>query len=278
MLRIFKYELRLRRNTIFILGGIMTALSVSSIIFLLFKGNAIGNLFLRTGTTEGLWYGITIFSIVFIPMVMFFTCSNGHVDELLYKDTNYLMLTIPVRSESILGGRLLAGFTEFLIYSIISVIFGIIFIAWGYTASVSNIRFFSALSTILKNIFVYNPLPLLYSLFAGLSWFLVVGTGFMFVKALTRSFIRKKKLAQFISMILFVFIFSWIIRLGVYLSLRWELVQTVDLMILPVDSAMFGDVKSGSINIHLITNILLLIVSAVFFFATNWLFDKKVEL
>ena len=283
MLRIFKYELRRRRNKIFIFGGTMAGLSLGTLILLLFKQNAIGAVLMRTGGTEGLWYSLTVFALVFIPMVMFFTCSNGHVDELLYKDTNYLMLTIPIRSEAILGGRLLAGFVEFSIYAVIASFFGLIFLAWGSSFASSmmsnEVGFSFALSTIMRGLFIDNILPVLYFFFSSLAGFLVVGTGFMFVKALTRSFIRRKTLAQILAVVAFVFIFYWLIRLGSYLSVQLDLVQSLDLRLFSFNGeaeGVFKEVKP--MEIHLVTTIMLFLVAAGFFVLTSRLFDKKVEL
>ncbi len=203
--RIFKYEIRRRLNTILILSGTMIVLSIGSMVLLgIFKTP-----FSSMGTTGNLWLGLTFFALAFIPLVMFFTCSNGHIDELLYKDTNYLMLTIPIRSEAILGGRILAGFVEYLIYALIACIF---FIIIGAQQAVfygqSGQTLISVLGDVFYQIFIQNFLPFLYGVLLLVSSFLLVGTAFMFVKALTRSFIRKKMAAQIIAVILFILILN----------------------------------------------------------------------
>ena len=157
--RIFKYEIRRRLNTILILSGTMIVLSIGSMVLLgIFKTP-----FSSMGTTGDLWLGLTFFALAFIPLVMFFTCSNGHIDELLYKDTNYLMLTIPIRSEAILGGRILAGFVEYLIYSLIACIF---FIVIGAQQAVfygqAGQTLISVLGDVFYQIFVQNFLPFLF--------------------------------------------------------------------------------------------------------------------
>ncbi|AGT43031.1 hypothetical protein [Treponema pedis] len=280
MIRIFKYEMRRRLNMILTLGGLMTALSIGSILLILVTGMPINNAI--SGSTIFWWYLITFFAIIFIPMVMFFMCSNGHVDELLYKDTNYLMLTIPIRSEEILGGRLLAGFAEYCIYSVISVIFFIIFAALQVTSAESgsymSVGFGFAFLGILENIFVYNFLPTLYFLLLIISGFLLVGTVFMCVKALTRSFIRKKNLAQFIAIILFIMIMSQISKLGSYLSRQWNLVQYLDLSLHFNFAANDGSMFSQPIPVYLVTTIMTFLLAGGFFVAASWLIREKVEL
>jgi len=271
--RIFKYEIRRRLNTILILSGTMAVLAIGSMVLLgIFKTP-----FSSMGTTGNLWLGLTFFALAFIPLVMFFTCSNGHIDELLYKDTNYLMLTIPIRSEAILGGRILAGFVEYLIYALIASIF---FIIIGAQQAVfygqSGQTLISVLGDVFYQIFIQNFLPFLYGVLLLVSSFLLVGTAFMFVKALTRSFIRKKMAAQIIAVILFILIFERIIALGTYLSTRWDLVQYIDLRLM--SSQYYNLVNIQPLPVHLVTIIMTMLISAGFFAATSWLFNKKVEL
>jgi len=271
--RIFKYEIRRRLNTILILSGTMAVLAIGSMVLLGIFKTPLGTM----GTTGNLWLGLTFFALAFIPLVMFFTCSNGHIDELLYKDTNYLMLTIPIRSEAILGGRILAGFVEYLIYALIACIFFIIIGAQQavfYGQSGQNL--ISVLGDIFYQIFAQNFLPFLYGVLLLVSSFLLVGTAFMFVKALTRSFIRKKMAAQIIAVILFILIFERIIALGTYLSTRWDLVQYIDLRLMSSQYDAFVNIQP--MPVHLVTIIMTMLISAGFFAATSWLFDKKVEL
>ncbi|UTD05988.1 hypothetical protein E4N80_11105 [Treponema denticola] len=271
--RIFKYEIRRRLNTILILSGTMAVLAIGSMVLLGIFKTPLGTM----GTTGNLWLGLTFFALAFIPLVMFFTCSNGHIDELLYKDTNYLMLTIPIRSEAILGGRILAGFVEYLIYALIACIFFIIIGAQQavfYGTAGQNL--ISVLGDIFYQIFAQNFLPFLYGVLLLVSSFLLVGTAFMFVKALTRSFIRKKMAAQIIAVILFILIFERIIALGTYLSTRWDLVQYIDLRLMSSQYDAFVNIQP--MPVHLVTIIMTMLISAGFFAATSWLFNKKVEL
>ena len=271
--RIFKYEIRRRLNTILILSGTMAVLAIGSMVLLGIFKTPLGTM----GTTGNLWLGLTFFALAFIPLVMFFTCSNGHIDELLYKDTNYLMLTIPIRSEAILGGRILAGFVEYLIYALIACIF---FIIIGAQQAVfygqSGQTLISVLGDVFYQIFIQNFLPFLYGVLLLVSSFLLVGTAFMFVKALTRSFIRKKMAAQIIAVILFILIFERIIALGTYLSTRWDLVQYIDLRLMSSQYDAFVNIQP--MPVHLVTIIMTMLISADFFAATSWLFNKKVEL
>jgi len=276
--RIFKYEMRRRLNMIFILSTVMIVLSVGTILLIVAKGINFNQGY--NGSAVFWWYMITFFACIFIPTVMFFMCSNGHVDELLYKDTNYLMLTIPVRSESVLGGRILAGFVEFSIYSILSLIFFIIFAALQASrfGGTSDIGFYSALSAILQTVFVYNTLPTLYFVFLTVSGFLLVGTVFICVKALTRSFIRRKTLAQFIAVILFILVMSQVERLGRYLSSEWGVVQYIDVYMTNIGGGGLFYGVSQPMPVYLITVIMMFLLSVGFFVCGSWLVAKKVEL
>ena len=76
--------------------------------------------------------------------------------------------------------------------------------------------------------------------------------------------------------ILFILIFERIIALGTYLSTRWDLVQYIDLRLM--SSQYYSLVNIQPLPVHLVTIIMTMIISAGFFAATSWLFDKKVEL
>ncbi len=288
MIKILKYELRRRRNTIITLTGIMAGLAIGSLIL---SGLGYDLFGMGQNSTFNLWNALTFIALLFIPGISFFTCSNGHIDELLYKDTNYLMLTIPLKSHKILLGRILAGFVEFLIYTVVSFIFMMIIMSLQISmystkdvyymaneiGSSEVVSFFEVLGTLLKNIFILNPLPLLYVIFSGISFFLLIGTLFMFVKALTRSFIRKPQLAQLITIILFILIFSRVIKLGIYLSEEWNLVQYLDIKLVGYANGMYS-LQSGVLPVYLVTAIFTLLIAGGFFAITNWLFSKKVEL
>lgn len=277
--RIFKYEMRRRLNIILILGGVMKVLAIGAIILMLFDKTGSNFSYDKSnGSPVFWWHMITFFACTFIPMVMFFMCSNGHVEELLYKDTNYLMLTIPIKSQSILAGRILAGFTEYIIYAAISLVFFILFAAIQSAQFSPNdtVTFMSALSLILKNIFVYNALPVLYMLLLVISSFLLVGTVFIFVKALTRSFIRRKNLAHFIAIILFILVMSQIIKLGANLSIRWELVQYIDVNFIWNETT--SPLRLQAMPIYLVSIIMTFLLSGVFFVASSWLIENQVEL
>ncbi len=290
--RIFKYELLRRKKTIFILSSIMIGLSLGSLI-LIWTGNS---MFQENGSgifAFTLWSILTFLALTFIPSIMSLTCSNGHVNELLYKDTNYLMLTIPVKSYEIIGGRILAGFVESLIYTLISFIFFLIFISvevgtFSMFAENSNsiiessglltdTSFFSVIGMILYNVFILNIGPTLYVIFASISGFLLIGTMFICVKALTRSYIRQKGLGQFIGVLMFIMLYSVVMQVGLELSIKFDLVKYIDFRILNFRDGVYN-IESVPIPMYLVTTIFNLLIAGVFFYIATWLFDKKVEL
>ncbi len=286
MIKILKYELRRRRNTIITLCGIMAGLSIGTLLMTIFGHTVFGD---SQNTTFHLWNALTFIGLVFIPSIAFFTCSNGHVDELLYKDTNYLMLTIPIKSHEILLGRIIAGFIELVIYSVSSFVLGISIIALNLHVHAARMglannfdlandtSFFSIWGAVLKHIFIFNPLPLIYFLFTVIAGFLLVGTVFMCVKALTRSFIRKKQLGQIVAVILFIVIFNQVLQLGNYLSQEWNLIQYLNIKLVSFNNGMYS-IDTKSIPVYLVSSIFTLLAAGLFFGITNWLFDKKVEL
>lgn len=272
--RIFKYEFRRRLNMIIILSGIMLVLCIGTLIMLSMSNL---NLFDNPSLPQFWWVTITIVTCSVLPIVMFATCSNGHIADLLYKDTNYLMLTIPIRSEFILAGRMLVGFLEFAIYSVIAFVFFVLFSASSLiTNAMPNKLFIEALGLICKNIFVNNALPVLYFILWVVTAFFLVGSLFICVNALTRSFIRRKKLAEIIAAVFFILAMSQIIRAGAYLSEKFNLVQYVTISQEWYDTGIANRV--GEIPIHLVTVIFMLVLASVAFWFGSWLIRKKVEL
>ena len=70
-----------------------------------------------------LWFAITIIALFGVPILRIVRCSSGYARTLLFSDESYLMLTLPVKSETILLGRMLAGLAEFVLCTAAAVAF-----------------------------------------------------------------------------------------------------------------------------------------------------------
>lgn len=102
--------------------------------------------------------------IFFVTVIMgtlgtFIICVGkgaGCAEDMLFKDTSYLMKTIPRTSWSIFAGKLIIGLLEFFMYCIMFTIFLLIYLSI-HTVMFTDISVFSALKDIIKVIIKQLP-------------------------------------------------------------------------------------------------------------------------
>ncbi|QQO08355.1 hypothetical protein [Breznakiella homolactica] len=282
MKNIIKYQLKSRRQAMLLTIGIITVLH--AVVWIL-EGIEI----LKGGheLTSSLVFWIALCSgIMFIIMVIqFIFCSSGHVSDLLYKDTSYLMLTIPRRGWQVLGGRFVAGLLEYLIYAasiiVLSAIHGIIGLI---LVSATPALFWKFLGYMVRELFILNFDTVLWVAFILVFMFIVTGIIINFVSVLSRSIVRRKSASVAIATVGFFFIIHWTFRLGVFISrhLGWygrlffKMGEHFNPPIDPSERIInFPIVKEFFIPVA--PFILYLIIAALLFWASSWLFEKKVE-
>ncbi|MEL3907887.1 MAG: hypothetical protein P1P64_02600 [Treponemataceae bacterium] len=271
--KIYKYEMIRRSKAIFILGGIMLGMTLISIILsLLFRVDF--NYVENMPMYARIWCVLTLLAISFIPLLMFFTCSHAHIKEMLYRDTNYLMLTIPLSSRKILLGRWLAGLTEYIIYvalSFISIFSWLTIIM----PSLEDATFF--LKLLVLNIFG-NPVGVFVVLSYALSLFALVGMTIIMVQMFIRSFIKKRGLTFAIAIVAYIFMFFVMNDIAINLSLRlnWNLPITITAFSAN-DFHSNIVVEKHTWSAPMVLPIVWLALSTGFFFISSWLLEKKVE-
>ena len=100
MINIFLYELRRRVKAMIVFGSVVAGMTLISIVLSL-----VFNFKLDNGNFGGgkpipdfavIWWVLTVLAMLYVGIAMFYTCCSGHIREVLFKDTNYLMLTIPL--------------------------------------------------------------------------------------------------------------------------------------------------------------------------------------
>lgn len=282
MREIIKYQLKGQKNTILLMLAILGILNVVAFGFEVYEfASGVRNF----TPTVGFWIPIALGTTVIVPIVMFFLCSSGHVSHLLYRDTNYLMLTIPRHGWEILGGRLVAGLVEFLAYAIPAALFLTVHMAvMGVYASSGQTGFFAALGYIYRQLFVVNFLTGLKLAILMLCSFAIVGCTITFAVVASRSFVKTKKLATVAAIVVFCIVGNWTTKLGDSISAKFGWFIRVPFAMEP-GMAHAGPWGSGDmtfrmqdLTIPLAPFVMYLIIAAALFAGSSWLMEKKVEL
>ena len=282
MINIFLYELRRRVKAMIVFGSVVAGMTLISIVLSL-----VFNFKLDNGNFGGgkpipdfavIWWVLTVLAMFYVGIAMFFTCCSGHISEMLFKDTNYLMLTIPLPAWKIILGRWLAGLVEYLGYIVLLMVCSL---SWLFflTPKVSNN--YSLGHLILLNT-LNNPLFIFALLMYVISAFALIGMMITMVNTLMCSLIKKQGLATAGAIVLFIFMFFLLNdiagRLNTYL--RW----TIDI---PITSFVFSSLPwtafgvketNGTLPFQILVPIMWFLLSLPFFFVSSWLLEHKVEL
>ena len=277
MWEIIKYQLKGQKNTMILLLsaiGIVNLITWIVEIFAIFSGSWQGSPALM------FWLPIAGLSTGITGIVLFFACSTGHVENLLYKDSNYLMLTVPRHGWEIIGGRMIAGLLEFLIYIIPAICIAIIHGGIGsILLSQGEYSFFTTLGFFFQKAVVFNfPALLQLSLYA-LCIFFTVGVFLIFATVVSRSFIKNKGIATVIAIVVFVTVINWTQNLGNFLSskLNWYTNFTVRI---PQEMGFRSIMQFTEKNFQIPFTpfLIFLVLAAVLFVASSWLLEEKVEI
>lgn len=281
MLEIIKYQLKGRKNNMLLIGAIFALVNLMG--FGVVAKQLIVRSFLIT-PGAAFWVPIAVIVTVLTTIVMFFKCSSGHVDQLLYKDTNYLMLTIPRHGWEVLGGRFLAGLIEFLTYLVCCAVLLTIHGAFGAAISSQGQRsFFESLAFVYKQLFALNLVALIQFLLIALCIFTTLGFFLTFATVASRSFVKNKGIATAITIAVFITVCNWAIKLGTSLSegLGWfsKIKVTVDQDFLAWGQFQYANMPSVmEISVPVAPFLFFILFAAVLFGGASWLMEKKVEL
>lgn len=271
MRRIYKYEIIRRSRAIFIFSGIMLMMTLVSIIFgLPYKDHS--HTLENFPSYLSIWWVLTVMALTIIPFVMLFTCSNAHITEMLFKNTNYLMQTIPVPSWQIILGRWLAGLTEFVIYVLVSMI---CWISWA--AVMSDGHSGSLLKAIFLNI-TKNPATILVVITFCFSFFALLGMTIIMIITLIRSFIKKRGITTAITIVAAIFFFSLLNDFASKLSDKLNWILEVPFTSYSYYSSDYNLVPhSRTLHFPMVIPIFWFIMGIVFFLIASFLLEKKVE-
>jgi len=271
MLEIIKYQLKGRKNNILLLLAIFGILNV--IAYGVEISGIITNL-KNMNSGFGFWIVIAIATTTIATIVTFFLSSTGHVSELLYKDSSYLMLTVPRHGWEILGGRFVAGLIEFLACAIpagflLSIHAAIIL----PTQSSEMVNPLMAFAKIYQQVFIVNFVPVAQIMLLGLCAFTIVGTFLTFAVVASRSFVKNKGIATAVSIAVFVTVINLATKWGNKFSSNFNWYWNIDSF-----SGMLNNGHIQAFPVPVASLLFFFVITAALFAAASWLMEKKVEL
>ena len=282
MINIFLYELRRRVKAMIVFGSVVAGMTLISIVLSL-----VFNFKLDNGNFGGgkpipdfavIWWVLKVLAMFYVGIAMFYTCCSGHIREVLFKDTNYLMLTIPLPAWKIILGRWLAGLVEYMAYIVLIIVCGLTWLACLTPSSLDN---YGYARLVLLNT-VNNPLFILASLIFVVSSFALIGMMITMVNTLMRSLIKKQGFATAGAIVLFIFLFFLLNNAAGYLNsyLNWTVyVPITSFTVTSLTGASLGIKETNAaIPFQMLIPIMWFLLSLPFFFVSSWLLEHKVEL
>jgi len=208
-------------------------------------------------------FGIALFALI---------KGSGNLHTVLFKDTNYLILTLPKRSWVLMGGKLIMNLIEYLIYTIPAAIY-LSFL--GPTAEFIFGNFKFNMSTVMGeqeitngSSYWYNVKMLYKTVFGNFDQvlkvalliavtFIVIQIFFNIAFAIYATFIKSKKKHSIIMAIIIFFMF--------FIPTR-------------VASTIFRTITMNNVLPEMsIFTVIMLAFAVIYFVLTSWLIEKKIE-
>ena len=247
MLSVLKQEFSIHKKNILFTSIIITAIYAISLICL-WLNNVITSENMADFTA--IWVAISF--VVGSVGAFFITLGkgSGSMIDLLYKDTGLLMKTIPVNSLKLIGGKIIIGLLEFIIYvALFSVYFCLINLYVKYHASE------------FKKITLSNSIFEYFSLFCfAITLFILAQTVLNFAFTLSKSLVKNTKWSGIIVGVTIYFILSFIVEIT---GATFDVIHF--------------NYPEDFLKIWILV-ILFTIISIVLYIITSILYDKKVNL
>jgi hypothetical protein len=216
-------------------------------------------------------YSVGIFCTLAIPIYALIR-GSGNLRQLLFSDTNYLMLLVPEHSYTLLLAKQLINLAEYLIY-VIPAAFYLSFM--GPTAGLSmhttlngilynanpGSTYWESVKSIYKYVFVDNWAGILQLLAMAIIMFTVLQAAINCAYALYSAFIHTKRPNKFLILVILFFLFYIPIRLG----------------FLGIDQVKYHIQNLNSAVIFWNYIWRFAVFGIVYFFLTGWLMENKIE-
>lgn len=279
MKRIFKYTFLQRIPAIVLHCAIMACMSGVEMIFLTLTKDVTHVFYL-------MWFVLTVLALAVIPLSVFIKCSSGYAHTLLFTNESYLMLTLPVRTEWILLGRILCGLLEFIMCAAVSVLFlSIVAIFWNSYYMGFDVHDFFRLITDLPSILARNIPGLFALLFIFIAAFILIGNVALVVQTVLRSFNIKRMRALWTvgGILAFMSILYFIGKIETQIGMALGDYCTITVHRIAYHDSTYHDsmrsvtYPSTSVSIPVVSIVLSIGLGIGFFFISTWLLKKKVE-
>ena len=270
---IFKYAFLQRKQSILLRCALMVCMSGVEVLFLTITNDVINSFY-------HVWFVLTILALAVIPLSSFIRCSSGYARSLLFTDESYLMLTLPVRTEWIVLGRMLCGLVEFCVYEIAALLlFAIVMPFWIIHYMGFHFQDLFQLDVGLLNTILVKNIPgyiVLLSLF--IAGFILIGNITLAVQTILRSFnIRRMRALWTVgSILLFMSIFSFIGKIETGAAAALGDTFTINIYGIRHYDGMLT-YPAAAIHIPVISILLSIAFGIGCFFLSVWLLKKKVE-
>ncbi|MGP1445161.1 hypothetical protein [Treponema sp.] len=207
MKRIFKYTFLQQKQNILLRCALMACMSGVELLFLTMTNDV-------TNGFYHFWFVLTMLTLAVIPLSSFIRCSSGYARSLLFTDESYLMLTLPVRTEWIVLGRMLCGLFELCIYALVALLlFAVVMLFWIIHYMGFHFQDLFQLDLGLINTILVKNIPgYIVLLFLFIAGFILIGNITLAVQTFLRSFnIRRMRALWTVgSILLFMSILSFI--------------------------------------------------------------------
>lgn len=286
MKEIIKYQLKARKNQILFTLALFSVLSIVGYISILFEYKNIDPF---TSGFSLFWIPLSIIVPLVVVLVMSVLCGSGHINELLFKDTNYLNLTIPRNGYQIIFGRFIAGLIEFTLYF---VAMGVFFSIYASLLTVTvpgslNPRltyFFRILVNLYSNVFIANAsftccIALYIVAFASL-----LGATLNAGIVASRSVLKNKNQASVGAIVIIIILLNLIFRFIDFIDDKINFAVRGTLKLIP-DAKAFGPEFWNQINysadpyaIPIMPLIVIFLVAGGLLVVSANLLEKKLEL
>lgn len=274
MKRIFKYAFLQRLPSIVLHCAIMACMSGVEMLFLTLTKDVSNGFYL-------MWFALTVLALAVIPLSLFIRCSSGYARTLLFTNESYLMLTLPVRTEWILLGRILCGLLEFVMTAVVSLLLlSIVAIFWNTYYMGFHLHDFFRFITTLPALLSRNIPGLFVLLCIFIAAFILVGNVTLAVQTVLRSFnIRRMRALWTVGGILaFMSILSFIGKIETQIGEALGDYCTVTVHGVSYNDALnHVSYSSATIPIPVVSIALSIGLGIGCFFISAWLLKKKVE-
>ncbi|UTC58022.1 hypothetical protein ABK01_06945 [Treponema sp. OMZ 305] len=273
MKQIFKYIFLQRKQSILLHCALMACMSGVELLFLTMTNDV-------TNGFYHFWFVLTMLALAVIPLSSFIRCSSGYGRSLLFTDESYLMLTLPVRTEWIVLGRMLCGLVEFCIYAIAALIlFVIVMLFWIIHYMGFHFRDLFQLNIELLNTILVKNIPgYIVLLFLFIAGFILIGNITLAVQTIVRSFnIRRMRALWTVGgILLFMGMLSFIGTIETGAAAMLGEIFTINIYGIHHYAGTFT-YPTTTVHVPVVSILLSIAFGIGCFFLSVWLLKKKVE-